>query len=84
MPLSYTGPTPRSVETRRGRMNMDTDTPASAGGNTLTYKQEVAGLKIGDVVVVSSNIDNSVVKSTVAADALKFAGVGIPTDCVMP
>ena len=66
---------PRYVETRRFRLNSDTDTPGSVGGNTTVFRQEVAGLKIGDVVIVSPNIDDSVVKSAVAADAIKLAGV---------
>lgn len=68
-------PEPRIVETLRTPLNGDRDTPASAGGAVIIMKQEVAGLKIGDAVIVSATIDDSVVKSALAADATKFAGV---------
>ena len=68
-------PEPRIIESLRAPVNADRDTPASAGGNICIYRQEVAGLKIGDVVIASANIDDSVVKSAVAADAPKCVGV---------
>lgn len=68
-------PEPRIVESLRTPLNGDRDTPGSAGGATVIMKQEVAGLKIGDVVIVSATIDDSVVKSALAADAAKLCGV---------
>lgn len=66
---------PRVVETRRTRLNSDRDTAGSAGGNVINFKAETIGMKIGDVVVISTVTDDSVAKSAVAADGARLAGV---------
>lgn len=68
-------PEPRIQESRRTPLNGDRDTAGSAGGNIVTLKAQAAGLKVGEVVSVSTTIDDSVQKTAVAADGAKFAGV---------
>lgn len=68
-------PEPRIRETLRMPENADRDTAGSAGGDLTLYKAQAAGLKIGDVVAVSSTIDDSITTTTTAADASKYVGV---------
>lgn len=68
-------PEPRIQESRRTPLNGDRDTAGSAGGQIVTFKAQAAGLKIGDVVSVSTTVNDSVQKTAVAADGAKLAGV---------